>query len=109
MLMDQGHELGPHEDLGDGEVDVMSGSVPRDGDGVVFDPDAVHAKYLAERDKRLVPGRAAIRDLSDDDHFARYRRDPFTPVIEREPVVEELDVVIVGGGIAGVATAAHLR
>ncbi len=87
----------------------MSGSEPRDGDGVVFDPDAVHAKYLAERDKRLVPGRAAIRDLSDDDHFARYRRDPFTPVIEREPVVEELDVVIVGGGIAGVATAAHLR
>ena len=51
------------------------------GDGGVsgFDPEAVHAKYLAERDKRLVPGRADIRDLSRDEHFARFREDPFTP------------------------------
>ena len=28
-----------------------------------FDPEAVHAKYLAERDKRLVEGRSDIRDL----------------------------------------------
>ena len=27
-----------------------------------YDPEAVLAKYLAERDKRLVPGRADIRD-----------------------------------------------
>ena len=35
-----------------------------------FDAEAVHAKYLAERDKRLVPGRADIRDLTSDEHFA---------------------------------------
>ena len=29
-----------------------------------FDPEAVHAKYLEERDKRLIEGRAAIRDLT---------------------------------------------
>src|SRR4051812_43486195 len=74
-----------------------------------FDRDAVQAKYLAERDKRLVPGRAAIRDLTSDEVFARYREDPFTPVAPRAPVVEEVDVVIVGGGIAGVLAAAHLR
>ena len=39
-----------------------------------------------ERDKRLVPGRADIRDLGTDEHFARYRADPFTPVIERDPL-----------------------
>ena len=39
-----------------------------------YDPEAVRARYLAERDKRLVPGRAAIRDLSTDEYFARYRR-----------------------------------
>ena len=31
-----------------------------------YDPEAVRAKYLAERDKRLVPGRADIRDLRTD-------------------------------------------
>jgi cation diffusion facilitator CzcD-associated flavoprotein CzcO len=74
-----------------------------------YDPEAVRAKYLAERDKRLVPGRAEIRDLRTDEYFARYRDDPFTPVVEREPVVDEVDVVVVGGGIAGVLAGANLR
>jgi cation diffusion facilitator CzcD-associated flavoprotein CzcO len=79
------------------------------GGAATYDPEAVRAKYLAERDKRLVPGRAEIRDLQTDEHFARYRDDPFTPVAERAPVVDEVDVVIVGGGIAGVTVGAQLR
>ena len=74
-----------------------------------YDPEAVRAKYLAERDKRLVAGRADIRDLRHDEYFAKYRDDPFTPATERDPVVDEVDVVILGGGIAGVTTGAHLR
>ena len=74
-----------------------------------YDPGAVYAKYLAERDKRLVPGRSDIVDVRHDERFARYREDPFTPVAEREPVVDEVEVVIVGGGIAGVVAGAHLR
>jgi cation diffusion facilitator CzcD-associated flavoprotein CzcO len=74
-----------------------------------YDPETVRAKYLAERDKRMVPGRTDIRDLRSDRHFARYRDDPFTPVIERDPVADEVDVVIVGGGIAGVLAGAQLR
>lgn len=76
---------------------------------MAFDPDAVHAKYLAERDKRLVPGRTAIRDLAGDEHAAGYRADPFTPYTEREPNIDDADVVIVGGGIAGILAGAHLR
>jgi cation diffusion facilitator CzcD-associated flavoprotein CzcO len=80
-----------------------------DPTAAAFDPESVRAKYLAERDKRLIPGRADIRNLQTDEHFARYRDDPFTPVVEREPVADEVDVVIVGGGIAGVLAGAHLR
>ena len=54
-----------------------------------FDPEAVRARYLAERDRRLVPGRSDIRDLSHDEHFARYRDDPFTPMTSRDPVTED--------------------
>ena len=66
-----------------------------------FDPGAVRAKYQAEREKRLVEGRAAIRDLAHDEAFAKYREDPFTPVTPREPVDDDVDVVIVGGGHRG--------
>ncbi|HKY17265.1 MAG TPA: NAD(P)/FAD-dependent oxidoreductase [Microthrixaceae bacterium] len=74
-----------------------------------FEPDAVHAKYLAERDKRLIPGRSEIRDLTTDEHFARFREDPFTPVAARAPVTDDVDVVIVGAGIAGVLAGVRLR
>lgn len=74
-----------------------------------FDPEAVHAKYLAERDKRLVEGRADIRDLDHDRVFGHYRADPFTPFVERPAVTDETDVVILGGGIAGVLVGAELR
>jgi cation diffusion facilitator CzcD-associated flavoprotein CzcO len=84
----------------------MPGSEPT---GSNYDPETVRAKYLAERDKRLIPGRSDIRDLRTDEHFRRYRDDPFTPVTERDPVADEVDVVILGGGIAGVTVGAKLR
>ena len=79
------------------------------GVGGGYDPDAVGAKYLAERDKRLVPGRADIRDLATDQAFARFRDDPFTPFTERDPVNDDVDVVIIGGGMAGVLAGVELR
>jgi cation diffusion facilitator CzcD-associated flavoprotein CzcO len=80
-----------------------------DSDAPHFDKETVRAKYLAERDRRLVEGRSEIRDLQRDVHFSNYRDDPFTPRIEREPVNDEVDVLIVGGGIAGVLAGANLR
>ena len=87
----------------------MTGSNYAEGTVVTFDPEEVHAKYLAERDKRLFPGRAAIRDLAHDERVAGYRADPFTPRTERAAVTDDPDVVIVGGGIAGLLAGAHLR
>ncbi|HVT77772.1 MAG TPA: NAD(P)/FAD-dependent oxidoreductase, partial [Acidimicrobiales bacterium] len=74
-----------------------------------FDQEAVKAKYLAERDKRLVAGRTAIRDLKSDAYFAKFREDPFTPVAPRAPITDDVDVCIIGGGIAGVLAGAQLR
>ena len=81
----------------------------RNGGPTGYDPEAVRAKYLAERDRRLVPGRADIRDLRHDEQFSRYRDDPFTPVTERAPVRDDVDVVIVGAGIAGILAGVELR
>jgi cation diffusion facilitator CzcD-associated flavoprotein CzcO len=76
---------------------------------MAYDPEVVHAKYRAERDRRLVPGRAAIRDMARDDRAAAYRADPFTPRTDRSPIFDDPDVVIVGGGIAGLLAGAQLR
>jgi cation diffusion facilitator CzcD-associated flavoprotein CzcO len=83
----------------------MQGAGDLDG----FDPEAVKAKYLAERDKRLVPGRADIVDVRSDPRFLRYCEDPFTPVAERAPVVDDVEVVVVGGGMAGILAGVELR
>jgi cation diffusion facilitator CzcD-associated flavoprotein CzcO len=82
---------------------------PPDPPSQPFEAKAVRAKYLAERDKRLVEGRADIRDLDHDERFGPYRDDPFTPFTGREPIADEVDVVVVGGGIAGVLVGANLR
>lgn len=74
-----------------------------------FNPDAVHAKYREERDKRLIEGRAAVRDLTGDSLFAKYREDPFTPFVHRDPITDEIDVAVIGAGIAGIVTGANLR
>lgn len=74
-----------------------------------YRPDVVRARYLAERNKRLVPGRTAIRDIAHDERVAGFRKDPFAPVTERGPVVDDPDVIIVGGGIAGLLAGAYLR
>ena len=87
----------------------MEGMTVGDEAASGYDPEEVRARYLAERDKRLVPGRSEIRDLEHEDAFARYRDDPFTPMVERDPVVDETDVVVLGGGIAGILVGAELR
>lgn len=74
-----------------------------------FDPEAVRAKYEAERARRLVGDRTAIRDLTHDERVARFRDDPFTPRAERDPVQDEVDVLILGGGIAGMLVGVELR
>jgi cation diffusion facilitator CzcD-associated flavoprotein CzcO len=74
-----------------------------------FDADAVREKYQQERAKRMTGDRGVLYDLRHDERFAAYTRDPFTPFVEREPVVEDVDVAIIGAGMSGVTVGAKLR
>jgi cation diffusion facilitator CzcD-associated flavoprotein CzcO len=74
-----------------------------------FDPDALREKYRLERDKRLRPdGNDQYVNAVGD--FAHYLDDPYTTSqIEREPLTDEIDVLIIGGGFGGLLAGACLR
>ncbi|MEM7101209.1 MAG: NAD(P)/FAD-dependent oxidoreductase [Pseudomonadota bacterium] len=73
-----------------------------------FDPDALKKKYLDERDKRVrKEGIAQYIEVTAD--FSHYEEDPYTPNAEREPLFDDVDVVIIGAGFGGLLTGARLR
>lgn len=74
-----------------------------------FDPDALRDKYREERDKRVrTDGNDQYVEVVGD--FSRYVDDPYVaPGFEREPIEEEVEVVIIGGGFGGMLAAARLK
>ena len=74
-----------------------------------FDPDALKAKYRAERDKRLrADGNEQYQNIAGD--FAHYLDDPYVaPGFKRAPLTDEVEVVIIGGGFGGLLAGARLR
>ncbi|HMK12054.1 MAG TPA: NAD(P)-binding protein, partial [Acidimicrobiales bacterium] len=73
-----------------------------------FDPDALRQKYREERDKRVRPdGNDQYTEVTGD--YAHYLDDPYVAPIEREPLTDEVDVVIIGGGFGGQLAGARLR
>ena len=73
-----------------------------------IDKEALRAKYAAERDKRLRPeGNEQYRQLKDQ--LAHYLDDPYTPVVDREPLTDHVTVAFIGGGFAGLVTGARLK
>jgi cyclohexanone monooxygenase len=76
---------------------------------IEFEPDALLAKYLAERDKRLRPdGNAQYVEVKAE--FSRYVEDPYVePGFTRAPVFDEVEFAIIGGGFGGLLMGARLR
>jgi cation diffusion facilitator CzcD-associated flavoprotein CzcO len=66
-------------------------------------------RYRKEREKRLrAEGQAQYQELKGD--YAEFDRDPFAePGFTRDAITEECEVVIVGGGFAGMLTAINLK
>lgn len=73
------------------------------------DHAALRAKYLLERDKRL-RGEGQKQYLEAEGEFEEYyEADPYTPVVPRPPISQDIDVVVLGGGLSGLITAARLK
>jgi len=72
-----------------------------------FDPDSLRAKYEFERDKRLrAEGNDQYTDISD---FEQYLEDPYVQPLNREPLFDEVEVAVIGGGFGGLLAGARLR
>jgi cation diffusion facilitator CzcD-associated flavoprotein CzcO len=72
------------------------------------DVEVLKRRYAEERDKRL---RADGNDqyLRLTGALSHYLVDPYVAVVERAPVRDHVTVAIVGGGFAGLLTAARLK
>jgi cyclohexanone monooxygenase len=74
-----------------------------------FDPKALKAKYRAERDKRLRTD-ANEQYVEMAGQYAHYLDDPYVaPGFTREPLSDETEIIVVGGGFGGLLTGARLR
>ncbi|MCK8670534.1 NAD(P)/FAD-dependent oxidoreductase [Rhodococcus sp. HM1] len=73
------------------------------------DQEALHRKYLLERDKRLRSDGQQQYLEADGEFEEFYTGDPHLPVEPREPIVGEIEVVILGGGFSGLIAAHRLK
>jgi cation diffusion facilitator CzcD-associated flavoprotein CzcO len=74
-----------------------------------FDPDELRRRYREERDKRIRgDGNEQYREPTGE--LARFLVDPHpSDVVDRDPLTDHVDVVIVGGGFSGLLAGARLR
>jgi cation diffusion facilitator CzcD-associated flavoprotein CzcO len=72
-----------------------------------IDKDWLRRKYMEERNKRLRPD-GNDQYLQIKGQLAHYLDDPYTPVIPRAPKIDHVSFAFIGGGFAGLATAARL-
>ena len=75
---------------------------------IVRNSEALHEKYLAERDRRL-RSEGTAQYVEMENPFIGEIEDPYADArIERAAVSEDIDVVVVGGGFSGLLAAASL-
>ena len=75
-----------------------------------FDPQALRAKYDLERDRRLRP-EGEQQYIEAKGRYAHYREDdPYAKEkIERAPIQETVEFLIIGGGWGGLMSGAYLK
>lgn len=76
-----------------------------------FDPEQLAQRYRAEREKRLRnDAESQFVAVTNNASFANthLENDPYSKSLERDPIRDERDVIIIGGGWVGMMTAARL-
>ncbi len=74
-----------------------------------FDADKLREKYREERDRRIRPD-GNDQYLEVEGAFAHYVDDPYVePGFTRDPLTDEVEVAIIGGGFGGLLAGARLR
>ncbi|WP_030255453.1 flavin-containing monooxygenase [Streptomyces violens] len=74
-----------------------------------FDPDALRARYRAERDRRIRPDGSKQYQRTTGE-FGYYVDDPYVePGFTREPLNDRVEALVIGGGFGGLLAAARLR
>ena len=80
-------------------------------DALGFDPQELSRRYRDEREKRIrVDAEAQFVEVTSDSPYANkyLEEDPYCEPLDREPITDERDVIIIGGGWVGMMTAARL-
>ncbi len=76
-----------------------------------FDPQELTQRYQRERDKRVRgDAEAQFVALGNDSPFANkyLTDDPYAAAVERDPIIDQREVIVIGGGWVGMMTAARL-
>ncbi|WAC54039.1 flavin-containing monooxygenase [Gordonia sp. SL306] len=73
-----------------------------------YDPEWVREKYAYERAKRLRSD-AVGQFIEVTAEFSHYADDPYTEFVERDPVDDEVQVLVIGAGLGSLIAAVRLR
>ena len=68
----------------------------------------IREKYAYERDRRIRPD-GATQYRSALGEYGYYAKDPYTTRVEREPLHDRVDALIIGAGFGGLLAGAGLR
>jgi cyclohexanone monooxygenase len=89
-------------------VDIKTGEIAHEHE-LPFDPAALQAKYLQERDRRLARDEGVEQYTLLDGSLSHYLNDPWVESsFKRDPIEEETEVVIIGGGYGAQICAVRL-
>lgn len=72
------------------------------------DIKVLREKYRVERDKRLT-GAGLDQYIRIEGDYSRFAGDHFTPRKPRQSITEEVEVLIIGAGLGGLAVGAKVR
>lgn len=79
-------------------------------DAVGIDPQALRARYRAERDRRLRPEGLGQFVRIDREHHHRFEEDPaLAAAPSRAPLTDQVEIAIIGAGFGGLLLGAELR